>query len=35
MALAFLRLGLLVTGWWLGCKPAPAVESLAIGEGAD
>jgi hypothetical protein len=35
MSLAFLRLGLLVTGWWLGRKPAPAVESVDIGQEAD
>jgi hypothetical protein len=35
MALAPLGLVLPVTGWWLGRKPAPAVEPLAIGEGAD
>jgi hypothetical protein len=35
MTLAFLRLGLLVLGWWLGCKPAQDVESFAIGEGPD
>jgi hypothetical protein len=34
MALALLGLELLVAGWWLGCRPARAVESLAIGEGA-
>jgi hypothetical protein len=35
MALVPLGPVLLVTGWWLGRKPAPADESLAIGEGAD
>jgi hypothetical protein len=35
MALAPLSPVLLVTGWWLDRKPAPPVEPLAIGEGAD
>jgi hypothetical protein len=35
MALAPLSQVLLVTGWWRGRKPAPAVVPLAIGEGAD
>jgi hypothetical protein len=34
MALALLSLVLPDTGWWLGRKPAPAVEPLAIGGGA-